>query len=72
MLRGDGRGISQFDMSDEKTRGDAMPSGMRSGGRAKGDLPEWTEGLRRLYDEVVDEELPDSFRSLLARLDEGE
>jgi len=47
---------------------------MRSGsaGGPRSDLPEWTQGLRRLYDEVVDEDLPDSFRDLLARLDKGE
>lgn len=37
-----------------------------------GDMPGWTNGLRQLYDQVVDEDLPDSFRDLLARLDEGE
>lgn len=31
--------------------------------------PDWTEGLKRLYDSVVEEPLPDSFRELLARLD---
>ena len=34
------------------------------------DLPGWTNGLRELYDKVVDEDLPDSFRDLLSRLDE--
>ena len=31
--------------------------------------PDWTEGLKRLYDSVVDEPLPESFRELLAKLD---
>jgi len=31
--------------------------------------PEWADGLRQLYDSVVDEPLPDSFRDLLAKLD---
>ncbi|MEZ5688517.1 MAG: NepR family anti-sigma factor [Caenibius sp.] len=35
-------------------------------GRGK---PEWTRGLRELYDSVVDEPLPDTFKDLLARLD---
>lgn len=34
-------------------------------------MPGWTNGLRQLYDQVVDEDLPDSFRDLLARLDKG-
>jgi hypothetical protein len=32
--------------------------------------PEWADGLRKLYDSVVDEPLPDSFKDLLARLDQ--
>jgi Anti-sigma factor NepR len=32
--------------------------------------PDWADGLRRLYDSVVDEPLPDSFRDLLDKLDQ--
>ena len=32
--------------------------------------PEWSKGLKRLYDSVVEEPLPDSFRDLLSRLDD--
>jgi hypothetical protein len=32
--------------------------------------PDWTDGLKRLYDSVVEEPLPDSFKQLLSRLDE--
>lgn len=32
--------------------------------------PDWADGLKRLYDAVVEEELPDSFKDLLARLDD--
>ena len=31
--------------------------------------PEWTDGLRELYDSVVDEPIPDSFMDLLSKLD---
>ncbi len=31
--------------------------------------PEWANGLRQLYDSVVEEPLPDSFKDLLAKLD---
>lgn len=34
--------------------------------------PEWTSGLKRLYDSVLDEPLPDSFSDLLSKLDENE
>lgn len=32
--------------------------------------PAWADGLRQLYDSVVDEPMPDSFKDLLARLDQ--
>lgn len=42
----------------------------KPGAGNQGELPGWTNGLRQLYDQVVDEDLPDSFRDLLARLDD--
>ena len=38
---------------------------------SKQDDPEWTSGLKRLYDSVLDEPLPDSFKDLLSKLDEN-
>jgi hypothetical protein len=34
--------------------------------------PDWANGLRQLYDSVVDEPLPDSFAALLAQLDDDD
>ena len=31
--------------------------------------PGWANGLRQLYDSVVEEDLPDSFKDLLSKLD---
>lgn len=31
--------------------------------------PEWADGLRQLYDSVVEEPIPDSFKDLLSKLD---
>ncbi len=31
--------------------------------------PEWANGLRNLYDSVVEEPLPDQFKDLLSKLD---
>lgn len=45
-----------------------MGAPRRAGGKAKS--PEWAAGLRRLYDSVVDEPLPDSFAKLLDQLDD--
>ncbi|WP_338447283.1 NepR family anti-sigma factor [Pelagerythrobacter marensis] len=36
----------------------------------KRDNPGWADGLRQLYDSVVEEPLPDSFKELLSKLDE--
>lgn len=33
--------------------------------------PDWANGLRRLYDSVVEEPLPDSFMDLLSKLDDA-
>jgi len=33
--------------------------------------PDWTSGLKRLYDSVLDEPLPDSFKDLLSKLDQN-
>jgi hypothetical protein len=34
--------------------------------------PGWAEGLRKLYDDVVAEPLPDSFEDLLRKLDQAD
>ncbi|MEO0463122.1 MAG: NepR family anti-sigma factor [Pseudomonadota bacterium] len=34
--------------------------------------PDWANGLRQLYDSVVDEPLPDSFKDLLAQFDDDD
>lgn len=31
--------------------------------------PEWADGLKQLYDSVVEEALPDTFKDLIDRLD---
>jgi hypothetical protein len=41
-----------------------------SGGNAQRRPPEWADGLKQLYDSVVEEALPDSFKDLLDRLDD--
>jgi len=53
---------------------DASPEGKSPKGTARSDdkagQPDWSHGLRQLYDSVVDEDLPDSFRTLLDKLDQ--
>jgi hypothetical protein len=43
--------------------------GKDRGAPAKQKNPDWAAGLRRLYDAVVEEPLPDSFSDLLDKLD---
>lgn len=45
-----------------------MASDKRKSGK-EATKPEWADGLRQLYDSVVDEPLPDSFKDLLDKLD---
>ncbi len=50
----------------ESVKKPAKPAAKRERGKQE---PVWTSGLKRLYDSVVDEPLPDSFKELLAKLD---
>lgn len=45
--------------------------GDNRGGATARRAPEWADGLKQLYDSVVEEDLPDSFKDLLDRLDSG-
>lgn len=56
-------------MNTDRDRG---AGGARGGGEKSknGENPGWASGLRQLYDSVVDEPLPDSFKDLLAKLDD--
>jgi hypothetical protein len=49
----------------------------RTGNRVKGRKktadrgPEWAAGLKQLYDSVIEEPIPDAFKDLLSKLDDG-
>jgi hypothetical protein len=53
----------------EKPKRAAKPAAVARGKTRK--EPDWADGLRQLYDSVVDEPLPDSFKDLLSKLDDG-
>lgn len=55
-------------MSSDSPSGDQSPDHAQEGSGAS--RPDWADGLRQLYDSVVDEPLPDTFKDLLERLDE--
>lgn len=66
-------------MADSKANGDARKAKpkdkMTNSGpqtiedRRAAPQPEWATGLKRLYNSVVEEPLPDSFADLIAKLD---
>ena len=55
-----------------------MANAGRTGNRVKGKKqnvrprgPEWASGLKQLYDSVIEEPIPDAFKDLLSKLDDG-
>lgn len=40
-----------------------------AGNTSRQRAPEWADGLKQLYDSVVEEDLPDAFKDLLDQLD---
>jgi hypothetical protein len=54
-----------------------MAGAGRTGNRVKGrkktrqGSPEWASGLKQLYDSVIEEPIPDAFKDLLSKLDDG-
>ncbi|MDD3799721.1 MAG: NepR family anti-sigma factor [Novosphingobium sp.] len=49
---------------------DRIAHDRQDGGNDPANKPDWAAGLRRLYDSVVEEPLPDSFKDLLSKLDD--
>jgi hypothetical protein len=56
-----------------------MAGAARTGTRVKGKKqvtrqrgPEWASGLKQLYDSVIEEPIPDAFKDLLSKLDDGD
>ena len=58
-----------FDSTKQSGPGGRRPSPGAGGSRGE---PGWANGLKQLYDSVVDEDLPDTFRDLLSQLDKDE
>ncbi|MEL7188070.1 MAG: NepR family anti-sigma factor [Pseudomonadota bacterium] len=54
--------------SNEKSSNSSQGSDSPKG---KSDDPDWAAGLKQLYDAVVEEDLPDAFKDLLAQLDDA-
>ena len=58
---------------NDRSKDDAGGAGEKTGTRKTSVTPQddgrWGDGLKKLYDSVVDEPLPDSFQDLLDRLE---
>ena len=55
--------------SSDGNKGGAAPRDARVADEKNASRPDWANGLRQLYDSVVEEDLPDSFKDLLSQLD---
>ena len=59
---------------DKRPARNASRGGAKESNKVKNvktaERPGWASGLRQLYDTVVDEPLPDSFKDLLSKLDD--
>jgi hypothetical protein len=55
-----------------------MAGAVRTGSPVKGKKhtkqrgAEWASGLKQLYDSVIEEPIPDAFKDLLSKLDDGD
>ncbi|MEL0210599.1 MAG: NepR family anti-sigma factor [Novosphingobium sp.] len=57
-------------LSERMSKEKPMNPGQQRRKGAKARPPEWADGLKRLYDSVLDEPLPDTFAQLLDKLDD--
>lgn len=55
---------------DSQKSGREPDAGLKSAPAGTTKDPDWTSGLKRLYDSVLEEPMPESFKDLLARLDD--
>ena len=55
--------------SDQSPAGKLPKRGSKTPASSTPRQPDWTKGLQELYDSVVEEDLPDSFKDLLSKLD---
>ncbi|MXO91817.1 NepR family anti-sigma factor [Pontixanthobacter aquaemixtae] len=57
-------------MTADKAPANDKDTAAKAGTKNAKSEPAWANGLREIYDSVVDEPLPDSFADLLAKLDD--
>jgi len=55
---------------DSRRNGEKLDARLQTGSAGATKEADWTVGLKRLYDSVLEEPMPDNFRNLLAKLDD--
>jgi hypothetical protein len=60
------------DTKKAKTKDTMSPVSNTTDFHRQAPQPEWASGLKRLYNSVVEEPLPDSFADLIAKLDDSD
>jgi len=61
--------VTKSDNDEARRRQAESAKGRKTAKSEPGKTPEWTQSLRQLYDSVVEEPLPESFKTLLEKLD---
>jgi hypothetical protein len=72
MMCGDLKGFMGSGTQPSDGRSAKQTSGGAPETESEAPEPQWADGLRKLYDSVVEEPLPDSFKDLLAKLDDDQ
>lgn len=60
------------DVKKAKTKDTMSPATTPTDSYRQTPQPEWASGLKRLYNSVLEEPLPDSFADLIAKLDDSD
>lgn len=58
------------DTSERETTAKVITAREPAARETRRSRPEWADGLKQLYDSVVNEPLPDSFADLISKLDD--
>ena len=61
----------QDTMTEKEKRADSATQ-RKPGEGKEAEKPDWAEGLKKFYDSVVDEPLPDELSKLLAQFEDGD
>ena len=58
--------------TDDAASVDKVSGSSAEARKHSGEKPAWANGLKQMYDSVVEEDIPDSFKDLLSQLDDND